>query len=371
MKVLQVLPALDSGGVERGTLEIAAALVAAGHESVVLSAGGRLVEELQRDGSRHQHWDLGKKSPLTLLQIRAVRRWLRQESFDIIHLRSRMPAWIMWLAWRRLDPDTRPRLVTTVHGLHSVSRYSAIVTCGERIIAVSESVRAYILENYPQADAGRIRVVYRGIDPLRFPSGYQAPAEWQDAWRRQYPQLVDHQVITLPGRMTRLKGHHDFLLLISRLKAQGLPVRGLVVGGEDPKRTAYAKEIYRQAAQLGLDKDVVFTGHRVDIREIYTVSDVVLSLSNKPESFGRTVLEPLSMGVPVVGYAHGGVGEILEALFPPGAVPLGDLDGVQRQVVAALEMPPGTVRPNRQFLLAEMKAATLAVYRELLASERA
>ena len=121
LKVLQLLPALDSGGVERGTLEIARALIGAGHESVVLSKGGRLVEQLQREGSRHIARDLGRKSPATFLQYRALRRLFEQERFDIVHARSRLPAWVAWLAWRGMPAGARPHFVTTVHGMHSVS----------------------------------------------------------------------------------------------------------------------------------------------------------------------------------------------------------------------------------------------------------
>ena len=151
LKVLQLLPALDSGGVERGTLEIARALVAAGHESVVLSKGGRLVDQLQREGSRHLALDLGRKSPATLLHYRALRRLFEAERFDIVHARSRLPAWVAWLAWRGMPASARPHFVTTVHGMHSVSRYSAIMCAGERVIAVSDTVRDYIRTNYPSS----------------------------------------------------------------------------------------------------------------------------------------------------------------------------------------------------------------------------
>ena len=137
MKVLQILPALESGGVERGTLEIAQALVQDGHESWVLSAGGRLVEQLERQGSRHVEWDLGRKSLLSLFQIRKLRHWLALEKFDIVHVRSRMPAWITFFAWKKMPFNARPHLVSSVHGLHSVSRYSEIMCCGERVIVVS------------------------------------------------------------------------------------------------------------------------------------------------------------------------------------------------------------------------------------------
>jgi glycosyltransferase involved in cell wall biosynthesis len=370
VKVLQVLPALDSGGVERGTLELGDALIAAGHESWVASAGGQLVSRLQRRGSTHVRWRLGRKSPLTLLQVPRLRRWLARERFDIVHLRSRMPAWCVWLAWRGMDPATRPRLVSTVHGLHSVSRYSRIVTCGERVIVVSESVRDYVLENYPDCPAQRLRLIYRGINPLQFPADYSPPEHWLRRWYAQYPQLLENAVITLPGRLTRLKNHADFLHILARLRERGLAVKGLVVGGEDPRRRAYAREIHAMTSALGLDSHLVFTGQRNDMREIYAVSSAVLSLSSRPESFGRTVLEPLSMKIPVVAYDHGGVGEILRELYPEGAAPLGDIERATDQVQAALEQRLPRPRDNHTFLLSRMCGETLALYRELLDSER-
>lgn len=370
MKVLQVLPALDSGGVEQGTVDIARALVAAGHESWVLSAGGRLVTRLEKQGSRHRTWALGKKSPLTLRHVRPLRRWLAEERFDILHLRSRMPGWICWLAWRAMDPVTRPRLVTTVHGMHSVSRYSEIVTCGERVIVVSESIRKYVQDSYPRCAASKLRLIYRGINPLEYPRGHRPSDRWLGEWYGRFPVLLDKKVVTLAGRLTRLKGHHDFLQLIAGLRAAGQPIHGLVVGGEDPKRMAYAREIYAQVAAMGLEEHISFAGHRSDLRDIYAVSDVVLSLSQQPESFGRTVLEPLSEGRPVVGYDQGGVAEILAALYPRGAVPVGDVAAAGqrvREILAGQIAPP---RANNRFLLEVMARDTLAVYRELLASPR-
>lgn len=370
LKVLQLLPALDSGGVERGTLEIARALVSAGHESVVLSKGGRLVEQLQREGSRHITLDLGRKSPTTFLQYRALRRLFEQERFDIVHARSRMPAWVAWLAWRGMSAQTRPRFVTTVHGMHSVSRYSAIMCAGERVIAVSDTVRDYIRTNYPPsrwphlADE-RITVIPRGIDPAEFPRDYRPSEEWLERFRAEFPQIGQRKVLTLPGRLTRLKGHHDFITLIGKLVADGLDVIGLIVGGDDPKRPGYAKEIRERVQAEGLGERVVFTGHRSDVREIYAISDCVLSLSSKPESFGRTVLEPLAMGRPVVGYAHGGVAEILRELFPQGAVAKGDVEAAAKRTADVLTNRTPAARPNDRLLLERMQAQTIELYRSL------
>ncbi len=173
LTVLQLLPSLESGGVERGTLEIANELVRRGHRSLVISSGGRMVEALERAGSEHITWDIGAKSPLTLRFVPRLRRLLAERHIDIVHARSRMPAWIAYLAWRGMNPATRPHFVTTVHGLYSVNRYSAVMTRGERIIAVSNTARDYLLNNYPQVEASRIVVIPRGVDPQEFPYGYR------------------------------------------------------------------------------------------------------------------------------------------------------------------------------------------------------
>lgn len=365
MKVVQVLPSLDGGGVEKGTLEIAQALVQAGHESIVISAGGRMVEQLTQQGSQHIAWDLGNKSPLTFRHTWAVRKWLKQQRPDILHLRSRMPAWVMWLAWRGLPKNDRPHLVTTVHGLYSVSKYSEIMCKGERVIAVSETVQNYIRDNYPTTDMSRVELIFRGVDPAEFPYGYQPSDEWLKQWQDDFPQLSGKKILTLPGRLTRLKGHNDFIDLLSKLKQAGEPVHGLIVGGEDPKRQHYAAELRKRIHTEGLDDTITFTGNRSDIREIYAISDVVLSLSTKPESFGRTVLEALSLGVPVIGYDHGGVGEILSHLYPDGRITIdSDITEITTKVSSLINcsLPIKTSQP---FTLTAMCDKTLNLYTQL------
>ncbi len=364
LSVAQLLPALNGGGVERGTLEIARELVRRGHRSVVISAGGRLVPELLQEGSEHLAWPLGAKSPLTLRWVRPLRRWLAEQRIDILHVRSRLPAWIAWLAWRRMDPATRPRFVTTVHGLYSVSRYSAIMTRGERVIAVSETVRAYLRRHYPELPTERIHIIQRGVDPADFPYGYRPAPDWLVDWHRQYPQLRDVPILTLPGRLSRLKGHEEFIKLIARLRSTGRPVHGLIVGGSEPRRQAYADALRENVRSHSLDGIVLFTGHRADMREIYAVSTLVLSLSAQPESFGRTVLEALSLGRPVVAYAHGGVGEILDRLYPAGRVPPGDVETLVARVASLLDAP-ASVPPKPTFPLQRMLDETLALYAAL------
>jgi glycosyltransferase involved in cell wall biosynthesis len=368
LTVLQILPALESGGVERGTLEVATALVAAGHRSIVVSTGGRLVDELVDGGSEHITLPVARKSPFTLLQVRPLRKILRREQVDILHARSRVPAWVSWLAWRGMDVRTRPRFVTTVHGLYSVNRYSAIMTKGERVIAVSDTARKYIIDNYPQVDADKVVTIYRGVDPAEFPRDYQPDEAWLSNWYGTYPFLRQRRVLTLPGRLTRLKGHADFIGLIEQLVRRGMSVHGLIVGHLDRQRQNYINELQQLISRQGLEDHITLTGRRGDMRNIYAVSDLVLSLSNKPESFGRSVLEPLCMGIPAVGYDHGGVGEILATIYPAGRVPLADRDALLERVTGLLEQPQPVARSDAYSLQA-MLDATLHLYLDLASGD--
>jgi glycosyltransferase involved in cell wall biosynthesis len=367
LTVVQALPALDAGGVERGTLEVGRYLATNGHRSIVISAGGRLVEQLEREGSEHIQWDIGRKSPWSLRLIPHLRKLLDENKVDILHARSRMPAWICYLAWKGMDPVARPHFVTTVHGLYSVNPYSAVMLKGEKIIAVSEAARAYILANYPTCDPSRIETIPRGIEPSAFPYGYRPSAEWLEAWQRSHPGLAGKKILTLPGRITRLKGHPDFIRLIGHLRQRGIDVHGLIVGAEDPRRQSYARELRQTVHQQALDNAITFTGNRADIRDIYAISDIVLSLSSQPESFGRTVLEALSLGIPVVGYAHGGVGEILKNLYPDGMVPPNNFTALSESLCRLLEQP-SKVAADHPYTLKNMLDRTLGLYEQIAGS---
>lgn len=364
MKVVQVLPALHGGGVEKGTLEVSKYLVDQGYESLVVSAGGGMVQQLENEGARHIQWDLGKKSLFTFRHIWAFRKFLKEEQPDILHLRSRMPAWVAWFAWNGLPKSNRPKLVTTVHGLYSVSKYSQIMCRGEAVIAVSQTVRDYILNNYPETPASNIHLIYRGVDPQEWPYGYQASEEWKHSFFTEYPELNGKRLLCLPGRLTRLKGHNDFLDLMISIAADYDDVHAVIVGGEDPKRKEYANELYQRVKDLGLEQRVTFTSARKDIREIFSISEIVYSLSTKPESFGRTVLEALSLGRPVLGYDHGGVGEILSQVFPAGKVSLGSLSALReksQQVLIESRAPDFLEIFTKQ----KMLSSTLNVYSDL------
>jgi glycosyltransferase involved in cell wall biosynthesis len=368
LTVVQMLPALEGGGVEKGTLEVGRRLVGLGHRSIVISAPGRMVEQLVREGSEHLPWDVGTKRLTTLRWIRPLRRLLAEQRVDILHLRSRLPAWIGYWAWKRMPPGARPRLVTTVHGPYTPGRYSAVMVRGERVIAISDMIRAYILRNYPWVDPGVIRVIPRGVDPGAYPHGYRPPAEWCERWAREFPHLRDRFVVTLPARLTRWKGQEDFIDIVAGLRRRGLAVHGLLVGDAHPKKHAFAAELRAKVARAGLGADISFAGHRGDLKEIMAVSDAVVSLSTDPEAFGRVSLEALSLGVPVAGYDHGGVAEQLAAIFPEGRVPPGDKRAAEALLARWVAQRPA-VPPDQPFTLERMLDATLDVYRELAAAD--
>jgi glycosyltransferase involved in cell wall biosynthesis len=360
--VVQLIPALNAGGAERSVLEVGRALVAAGHRSIVISAGGRLVAQLEAEGSEHISLDIGSKSPRTLFRLGALRRRLRELQPDIVHARSRLPAWLGWWALKGMTP--RPHFVTTVHGLNSPGLYSGIMLRGERVIAVSQTMRDYVLSHYSWLDPARVRVIPRGIDPEAFPYGHRPDDAWQKAFFAEYPQLAGAPLLTLPARGTRLKGHHEAIELIAELKRRGIEARLLLLGVIEPGREAYVEELRRLIRERGIDAQVVLTPPRNDVRDIYAVSALVLQLSTKPESFGRTVVEALSLCRPVLGYAHGGVGELLAELYPAGRVPLGDREKLVERAAELLRVAP-PIPMLQSYRLSDMQQAVLALYGEV------
>ncbi|NNH78187.1 glycosyltransferase family 4 protein [Acinetobacter sp. ANC 5380] len=365
MKIMQLLPELNSGGVERGTLEIARALVADGHESLVVSNGGRLVAQLEAEGSQHLTLAIHKKSLSSLWQIRPLRKLIEQHQPDILHVRSRVPAWLTHFALKGIPAHKRPHLISTVHGFYSINRYSAIMTQAEKVIAVSDSVVKYITEHYKNCPPENIVRIYRGISPQEFPHGYQPSAQWINQTLKDFPQLENKFLVCLPGRITRLKGHETLIQLMEQLQSQYPNLHAVVVGGADPKKEAYLKEMQDNIQSKGLSDKITFVGHRSDIREWLAFSDVVLSLSNQAETFGRTALEALSVGTPVIGWNRGGVAEILSKVYPQGLIDVDDQSALLNALKHHIDQPQ-KVEPVTLFSLKEMCNQTIHLYKQVL-----
>ena len=215
--------------------------------------------------------------------------------------------------------------------------------------------------SYPRVDPARLVRIYRGVDRTRFHRKFRPTPDWLAEWRAAYPALAGKRLVTLPGRLTRLKGHHDFIDVLQRVRVDHPDVAGLVVGGAAPEHDAYVAGLKERAPHL------TFTGHRADVREIMAVSAAVVSLSARPESFGRTVLEALSLGTPVVGYDHGGVGEVLASVYPAGRATPGEPADAAAKLSATLCSATAARRAIRDhyFDLDRMCAQTLGLYEKL------
>lgn len=375
--ILQVLPSLGGGGVERGTVEMTAALSEVGWTALVVSSGGPMVREIERTGGRHIQMPVHSKNPFVMRKNASrLARVINEIGVDLIHARSRAPAWSAFRAARR----TGTPFVTTVHGPYGFGLpfkrlYNSVMTRGDRVIAISEFIRGYILENYKNVDPDRIRLIHRGVntdifDPAKTTAArvIQLTTEWR------IPDGVP--VVMLAGRLTRWKGHKILFKALAELKDR--PMRCLIVG-DDQGRTAYRRELDAVVEKLGLQSIVHIVGNCRDMAAAYKLSDVVVSASTEPEAFGRVVAEAQAIGKPVIAPNHGAAPEILLPeitgwLAPPGdshalAQALGmalDLDTEARERLAQAAI--ARVRDN--FTTRKMCDATIAVYRELLAGSR-
>jgi len=363
--VVQVLVSLNLGGSELVAAELTEFLAAAGHRVTVIAADGPLGERVRASGATHLDWPIGRKRLRTLRYVSRLRDWLSDARPDVLHLHSRLPAWISRLALRGRPRSQRPAIVTSMHGHYSVSRYSAVMAEGDRVIAVSDHIRRYTLHNYPGTDPGRVITVHGGISRSAFPYGYRPDAAWRDSACAEFPELRGRRWLCLPGRLSRYKGHADFIELIARLRPDVPEVHGIIVGQARPG-SRYRDELEGLAQRYGVLDHITFTQARLDIRDWMAASEIVFSLcADPPEAFGRTVPEALHLGVPVIGWDHGGVQETLAEMFPGGAVAPGDRAALLERSRAFLRQRP-VVAPSRAYGLRESMEKTLDVYRSVL-----
>ncbi len=358
LTVLQILPALNMGGVERGTVEFARYLKASGHRPIVVSGGGYQVKSLEAAGVEHIQLPVGKKSPLTFRYVPTLRKIFKQYNVDIVHARSRLPAWLVYFALRK---KTRPPyFVTTLHGLHSVSRYSSIMARGDAVIAVSQTAAQYLQQHFSDYLSSPPQVIYRGVDVDRFRYGHRADDKWVADLEQHFPMLKDSQKLLLPGRLTDVKGFENIIPWLKQSQD-----KQYVLVTAKPDQSDYSQRINAQLKQLGLAGKVIWIGRQEEMADLYAYVDITLSVNRKPESFGRTVLESLTIGTPVVGFDHGGVGEILGALLPTGRVAVSEQNALIERINQTLQNPPNVIQ-QAQFSNQQQFEQTMDVYRQLM-----
>jgi glycosyltransferase involved in cell wall biosynthesis len=370
--VLQVLPSLTTGGVERGTVDIAAALTGAGLRAIVVSAGGLMEHDIERVGGEHITLPVDSKNPLVIRKnIAALAKVIRSRRIGLVHARSRAPAWSARSAAQRCGVP----FMTTFHGTYNFNNpakkaYNAIMAKGERVIAISEFIGRHIVENYDTPE-GRVRVIPRGIDIDTFNPDAVSPErmiQLSQSWR--LPD--DAPVIMLPGRLTRWKGQSVLIEAARRLGRAD--VRVLLVG-DDQGRTGYRDELEAQIARIGAEGIIHLTGPCRDMSAAYMLANVVVSTSTDPEAFGRVAAEAHAMGRPVIASDHGGARETVISGETGWLVPPGDADALAQALRTALTMTSedrdtvaqrAIAHVRKNFTKQKMCAATLDVYAELL-----
>lgn len=372
--ILQVLPALGaSGGVERGTVEIAGCITKRGWRALVASNGGERVYQLQRAGAEHFQLPLHSKNILTMFaNIGRLERLIREHNVDVVHARSRAPAWSAYFACKR----TGAAFITTFHGTYGAKggmkrAYNAVMAKGERVIAISGFIAGHLKQLYGAA-GDKIRIIHRGVDLDSFDQD-KVSAERVVKLAQQWRLEDGYPVVMLPGRLTRWKGQGVLIEAIAELGRDDIRC---VLVGSDQGRTGYRKELERLIARHDLNSVVRLVDHCEDMPAAYMLSDVVVSASTDPEAFGRIVTEAQALGRPVVAPNHGGARETVIPgktgwLVKPGdktelaealAKALG-LSDAERQRMAERAVENVTVN----FSKAAMCTKTIEVYEEVLA----
>ena len=380
--ILQIIPRIDAGGAERTTIDIAAALVAAGARALVASEGGRLTSELQAVGGLLIPFPAATKNPLSmLLNSRRLARLIIAERIDIVHARSRAPAWVALMACR----IARVPFVTTFHGAYAGRsalklRYNSVMARGDAVIANSEYTAALIARFYPWARA-RLRVIHRGTDFSKFSANAVEPARVARL-RKAWNVAPDERIVLIAARLTGWKGQKVLIEAARRLKERGLEGVRYIMAGDPQGRGGYVRELDALIAKAGLKGVASRVGHCADMPAAFLAASVVAVPSTEPEAFGRAAVEAQAMGAPVVVSDLGAVPETV--LSPPQSSPdartgwrvkAGDAEALADALHTALTLGASAreamarrarAHVEGQFSLERMTRETLEAYVEVL-----
>ncbi|KQT90621.1 glycosyltransferase family 4 protein [Methylobacterium sp. Leaf466] len=385
--ILQIIPALDAGGAERTTVDVAEALAAAGARALVATEGGRLVGELQAKGGIWLPFPAGSKNPLSMaLHVGRLARLCRREGVDLVHARSRAPAWVALGAVRRRGLP----FVTTYHGSYSGRTgvkvlYNSVMARGDVVIANSHYTGGLIRALHPEQAGDRVRVIHRGTDLTLFSAGAVSAAR-VEALRRTWEVAPHERVVLLAARLTAWKGQRVLIEAAALMRDRGLGDVAFILAGDPQGRSAYERELDALIAARGLEGIVRRVGHCTDMPAAFRAASVVAVPSVEPEAFGRSAVEAQALGTPVVVSDLGAVPETV--LAPPDVpasqrtgwrVPPADAPALAGALVEALSLGAsardalaGRARAHVEthFSLEGMARDTLAVYASLLAQRR-
>lgn len=360
MRVVQLLPELNEGGVERGVVELNREFVKKGIDSFVISAGGKLKKQINLDGGTFIKFDVCSKNIFTVIsRVNGLKKILKEIKPDIIHVRSRVPAWLVYFANKSL----KIKVVSTVHGFNSVGFYSSIMQKADAVICVSNSIKEYIQKHY-QTNENKITVIPRGID-LELFNPKNVDLNFINEFKEKY-DLKDKFIISSVGRVTQLKDYETFIKAIMLVKKEIPNIVGLIVGGVRSDKEDYLNSLKSLIKELNLEDNIIFTGSQSKIEQIYALSDVVISSSKKPESFGRAVAEAICMNKPVIATNHGGVKDIIIENVNGFFFEVGDDKELANNILKSRNLSfDGYNYISNNFSLENMVDKTLEVYGDL------
>lgn len=365
MNILQMVPNLELGGVERGTIDLARTLVKDGHGAIIISNGGALLEELKGTNIKHYSLPVHRKSVFSILSlIVPVRKIIRDEQIDLVHARSRVPAWIGYLASKK----EKVPFVTTAHGFYRRHPASRVMGFGKRVIVVSAPLKEYMKINFRLTEE-KLRLVHRGVNLEKIKS--TPGLENSGRLRRQLAGQAEN-LIGMIGRLTPRKGALVFLEALAYLKRENYSFRALIVG--KAAKEDFLKRLKEKVRKENLEGEVIFTGRRDDIPQIISALDLLVFPSVEPESFGRVVVEALFLGKPVIATDLGGVKDIIEDNITGKLVSPGDALSLAQAISWMLEHKEesynlaqrGRQKVLNEFNLDKMYRETIKVYRECL-----
>lgn len=360
MNCLQILPELNVGGVETGTLDLARHLVKLGHKAVVVSAGGPMVKDIQAAGAVHYQLPVHKKSLWVMFKmIPALADIIKKEKIDIVHARSRVPAWIAYFACRR----TKAVFITTCHGYYKKHLFSYVMGWSKRVIALSNIIARHMIEDF-DVPVERVRIIARSVDASRF--SYQNPDE----------KRKEEFNIGIIGRITPLKGHLHFIKAMAKVSRSIPRLKIWIVGDAPAQKQAYKEQVQVLVRRLGLWHCTEFLGVQRNIPEIMSQLDLVVLATTTHEAFGRVIIEAQAAGVPVVATEVGGVVDIIENNVNGLLVPAQDSSAMAEAVLRIFKDKAlaRTLAENAYKKVLEkynvelMVKNTLAVYEEALNS---
>ena len=372
MCIVQVLPALGQGGVERGTIEVATALQKEGIRNYVVSAGGKMVPELEKIGVEHIQLPVHSKNPVVMwLNSYRLARVFREKGATLVHVRSRAPAWPVKWACRRLGIP----FIASFHGVYGLKPrwlkkfYNQVMLAGRHVIAVSNHVKQHIIDNYG-ISSDKITVIHRGADIVKFDPEKVSDAD-VEALRQKYHIPDGLPIITLVGRLTGWKGQRVLLDACHLMKNKDFVC---LFVGSDQGRVAYRQELEQKAAELEGKPQVVFIDSCSEMPALYRLSSIVVNASLDPEAFGRTITEAQAMGRIVVATAHGGACETIQDGKTGFLVPVGDAQALADcldQVLTADASFKAKIEKNAEesvrnnFSVQKMCDKTIALYRHM------